>query len=103
MDQRPFFRFNILDHRPSDIAELIKFTHDQFDLNQILTTASALKYSSAIQQEFEKELEKPSDELAKLLTCRVYDGHFTKRVRDDFKEIVANALREAVREVVNNG
>jgi predicted type IV restriction endonuclease len=53
MDQRPFFRFDILDYRPSDIAELSKFTQDQFDLDKILTTASTLKYSSAIQQEFE--------------------------------------------------
>jgi hypothetical protein len=37
MDQRPFFRFDILDYRPSDIAELSKFTHDLFDLDRILT------------------------------------------------------------------
>ena len=57
------FRFDILDHRPSDIAELSKFTQDQFDLDRILTTASTLKYSSAIQQEFARELEEPSDEM----------------------------------------
>jgi hypothetical protein len=40
--------------RPSHIAELSKFTHDQFDLDKILTTASTLKYSSAIQQELNR-------------------------------------------------
>jgi predicted type IV restriction endonuclease len=101
MDQRPFFRFDILDYRPSDIAELSKFTHDQFDLSRILTTASTLKYSSAIQQEFAKELEEPSDEMIKLFASRVYDGHLTKRVRDEFREIVANAFKESIRDVVN--
>ena len=101
MDQRPFFRFDILDHRPSDIAELSKFTQDQFDLDRILTTASTLKYSSAIQQEFARELEEPSDEMIKLFASRVYDGHFTKRVRDEFREIVANAFKESIRDVVN--
>jgi predicted type IV restriction endonuclease len=101
MDQRPFFRFDILDHRPSHIAELSKFTHDQFDLDRILTTASTLKYSSAIQQEFANELEEPSDDMIKLFALRVYDGHFTKRVRDEFRDIVANAFKESIREVVN--
>ena len=101
MDQRPFFRFDILDYRPSHIAELSKFTNDQFDLDRILNTASTLKYSSAIQQEFIKELETPSDELIKLFASRVYDGRFTERVRDGFREIVANALKESVREMIN--
>jgi hypothetical protein len=101
MDQRPFFRFDLLDYRPSHIAELSKFTSDQFDLEKILTTASTLKYSSAIQQEFAKELEEPSDEIIKIFASRVYDGHFTKRVRDEFREIVANAFKEAIRELVN--
>jgi predicted type IV restriction endonuclease len=101
MDQRPFFRFDILDYRPSHIAELSKFTSDQFDLVQILATASNLKYSSAIQQEFAKELEEPSDEIIKIFAARVYDGHFTKKVRDDFRDIVSNAFKEAVRELVS--
>lgn len=101
MDQRPFFRFDLLDYRPSHIAELSKFTSYQFDLDKILTTASTLKYSSAIQQEFAKEMEEPSDEIIRIFASRVYDGHFTKRVRDEFREIVANAFKEAIRELVS--
>jgi hypothetical protein len=101
MDQRPFFRFDLLDYRPSHIAELSKFTSDQFDLEQILATASNLKYSSAIQQEFAKELEEPSDEIIKIFATRVYDGHFTKKVRDEFRSIVSNAFKEAIRELVS--
>jgi hypothetical protein len=101
MDQRPFFRFDILDYRPPHIGELSKFTHDQFDLDRILTTASTLKYSSAIQQEFVRELEEPSGEMIKLFVSRVYDGHFTKRVRDEFRDVVASAFKESIRETVN--
>jgi predicted type IV restriction endonuclease len=80
---------------------LSKFTHDQFDLDHILTTASTLKYSSAIQQEFAKELDEPSDDMIRLFASRVYDGHFTKRVRDEFRDIVANAFKEGIREMVS--
>ena len=31
----------------------------------------------------------------------MYDKHFTKRVRDEFREIVANAFKESIRDVVN--
>ena len=101
MDQRPFFQFDLLDYRPSHIAELSKFTSDQFDLDKILTTASTLKYSSAIQQEFVKELEAPSDEITRIFASRVYDGHFTKKVRDEFRAIVADAFKEAIRDLVS--
>jgi predicted type IV restriction endonuclease len=101
MDQRPFFRFDLLDYRPSHLAELSKFTNDQFDLDKIFATASNLKYSLAIQQEFAKELEEPSDEIIRIFVTRVYDGHFTKRVRDDFRDIVTSAFKEAIRELVS--
>lgn len=101
MDQRPFFQFDILDFRPSHIAELSKFTKEQFSLDAILSTASALKYSSAIQQEFAKEIDEPSDELIRIFASRVYDGRFTKAVREEFREIVRAALKETIRDLVN--
>jgi len=101
MDQRPFFEFDILNFRPSHLAELSKFTRDQFSLDSILSTASNLKYSSAIQREFAKEIEHPSEELIRLFAARVYDGRFTKAVKEEFAEIVGVALRETIRELVN--
>lgn len=101
MDPRPFFQFSILDYRSSDVAELRKFTRDHFNLDEILATASTLKYSSAVQQEFRKELADPSDDVVRLFASRVYGGRFTKGVRDEFREIVAKAFAESVRELVN--
>lgn len=101
MDQRPFFEFDILHFQPSHIAELSKFTRDQFRLESILSTASNLKYSSAIQKEFAKEIEDPSEDLIRLFAARVYDGRFTKAVKEEFAEIVKVALRETIRELVN--
>jgi predicted type IV restriction endonuclease len=101
MDQRPFFKFDILDYRSSHLAELSKFTKEQFDLDQILHTAKSLKYSSTVQHEFVKELENPSDEMLRIFASRVYDGRFTERINEEFREIVANALRESIRELVS--
>lgn len=101
MDQRPFFQFNILDHRPHQLLELEKFTIDAFDVDTILSTASNLKYSSAIKAELLREIEAPSEEMVRLLASRVFDGRFTVKVRDEFAPLVSAAFRDAVRDVVS--
>lgn len=101
MDQRPFFQFNVLDHRPHQIVELQKFTSDSFDVDAILSTASNLKYSNAIKAELLKEVQAPSEDMIRLLAARVYEGRFTQKIRDEFTPIVAAAFRDAIRDAVS--
>jgi predicted type IV restriction endonuclease len=101
MDQRPFFRFNVLDYRPDDIQELQKFAIEMFDVDNILSTANNLKYSSAIKAELMKEFDDPSEDFIRMLVVRVFDGRFTQRVRDEFSPLVSSAIRDAVRDMVN--
>lgn len=102
MDQRPFFRFNMLDHRSDDVGELQKFTSDAFDVAAILSTASNLKYSSAIKAELLKEFDNPSDEMIRLLVSRVFEGNITAKVKGDFAPLVAAAFRDAIRDRVSD-
>ena len=101
MDQRPFFQFNMLDHRPDDVTELPKFASDAFDIDVILSTASNLKYSSAIKAELIKEFDAPSEEMIRMLVSRVFEGRFTAKVKEDFAPLVAGAIRDAVRDLVS--
>lgn len=102
MDTRPFFLFNILDHRPDDLIELQKFTHKSFDINTILSTASNLKYLSALKAEILREFDGPSDEMVRLLVGRIFDGNITQKIRNDFLPIVASAFKDAVRDRVSD-
>lgn len=101
LDQRPFFQFNILEHRPEDIEELRKFSVGLFDVDQILSNASNLKYSSAIKSEILKEFDEPSEEFTRLMVGRVYDGRFTQKVKEEFSPLVSTAIKDAVRDIVN--
>jgi hypothetical protein len=101
MDQRPFFKFNMLDHRPDDVAELQKFASDAFDIDVILSTASNLKYSSAIKVELMKEFDAPSEEMVRMLVSRIFEGRFTAKVKEDFAPLVAGAIRDAIRDLVS--
>jgi len=101
MDSKPFFEFNILEFEENDIEELKKFTKSAFSLNDILTTASSLKYTNAIKKVFYKETESPSDEFIRLFTAKIYNGRLTQSVLEDFSHIIKNGWKQFLTDNVN--
>lgn len=101
MDSKPFFEFNLLDFHDIDVDELKKFSKSAFSLDEILTTASSLKYTSGIVKELEREMNDPSDEFVKFFTSRVYDGSIRQSVMDEFRPIVAKAQKQFINDKVN--
>ncbi|MCE1236990.1 MAG: type I restriction enzyme HsdR N-terminal domain-containing protein [Hyphomicrobiales bacterium] len=101
MDAKPFFEFDMLNFRPAQIEELSKFCNENFDIDTILVTASDLKYRSLIMKEFASELDDPCDELSRMLVGRVYDGKLTANVMSKFGPLVARAIKDTIRELVN--
>jgi len=57
MDSKPFFEFNMLEIKEPFVEELKKFTKSTFDLDNILTTASELKYTREIERIIAEEPE----------------------------------------------
>ncbi len=102
MDSKPFFEFNILDFEEQHVDELKKFTKPAFDLDNILTTASELKYTNSIKRIFSEEISNPSDDFIKLFASQVYSGRMTQPVVDQFSNIVKEALSQFIREKVND-
>jgi predicted type IV restriction endonuclease len=74
MDAKPFFEFNLLDIKEQAVEELKKFTKSAFDLNNILTTASELKYTREIRRIMAEQMQDPSDEFVKFFAAQVYQG-----------------------------
>ena len=101
MDDRPFFEFSMQQFGEQQVDELKKFTKSSFDLETIIGSASNLKYHRALQGELQKELDNPSDELVKLLAGRVYEGRFTQQIKDQFSDLTKKAIRDFIRERVN--
>ena len=101
MDDRPFFTFNMVGFGDRQIDELKKFTKSTFDLDEILTTASELKYTAAIRNILDNEFEQPSDEFVVLFARQVYSGRLTQAAKDQFKEIVQKALRRFLNDKIN--
>lgn len=102
MDQKPFFMFNILDLKDNQLIEVAKFRKNDFDIDNVLNTASELKYTNEIKQFLSKEWDNPSEDFIKLILSDIYEGVKTKKVIDSFKDIVAKSLKQFVNERVND-
>ena len=94
MDDRPFFEFSLEDIDARKVAEIKKFSKSMFDLENILSNASELKYKKQIRHLFSKELEAPSEEFVRLFAKQVYGGVLTPDRRAQFTTLVGQAFRE---------
>ena len=101
MDSRPFFEFSMLEPTEQVARELRKFARGTFDLDEILNTASDLKYTKGIRKVLAEEWVNPSEELVRLLAGRVYSGRMTQSVRQQFAQITKQAFHEFLSERVN--
>jgi len=101
MDVKPFFTFNILEFQNHQIQELKKFTKAAFSLDDILTTASTLKYTGAIKKILAQELENPSEQFVRFFATQIFDGRLTKPVMEQFTTIVKEARHQFVKEKLN--
>ncbi|WP_444739360.1 type I restriction endonuclease [Niveispirillum sp.] len=102
MDQIPFFKFNFLSHRSADVLELQKFSSDQFNVDNIVSTANNLKYSSALKNEFSKEITSPSDEFCKILVSRIVSGSMTSKVKEKYYGLVKSAINDALADILSD-
>lgn len=101
MDSKPFFEFNVLNFEDHQINELKKFTKSAFSLDDILTTASTLKYTSAIKKILEEELHSPSEPFVRFFASQIYDGRLTQQVIEQFTKIVKEARNQFINERLN--
>ncbi len=102
MDERPFYEFNILNFESHQIDELKKFTKHHFSLEDIITTASTLKYTGAVKKILGQELLDPSESFVRFFASQIYDGKLTKSVLEQFKEIVKDARNQFINNKIND-
>ncbi len=102
MDEKPFFEFNILDFKDRDVDELKKFAKSAFDLETILTTATELKYTRAIQNRLADWMVNPPEDFVRLVSSDLLGSRrFTPAVRDQFTPIAKRAFEQLIGEKIN--
>jgi len=98
MDLTPFLEVDLLNLQENLVIEIKRFCKNSFDPISMADTASNLKYSKAIKEYFDKQLENPDEKFVKWFTAQVYEGSKTSAVIERFTGIVQSALNDFVAE-----
>lgn len=102
MDEAPFLEVNMLDIKEAQVTELKKFTKAAFDVNEIFSVASDLKYSNEFKNILFSELASPSDDFTKFFLSKAYDGRQTQSIVDKFKPVLKKSLNAYISELMND-
>lgn len=102
MDNTPFLIIDMLKLKDRDIAELNKFKKDTLDVNNILSAAEELKYTSLVKAWMEKETDNPSSGFVKLILNDIFEGVKSQKVIDQFTPIVKKALNQYINDTINS-
>ncbi|MFS1513672.1 type I restriction endonuclease [Chengkuizengella sp. SCS-71B] len=102
MDTIPFLELNLLDIRENQITQLYKFSKDNFDIENILTTASELKYTNEIINFLKVQWDNPSEDFITFILANVYTGKKTKQVIEKFSVLVKKSLNQFVNDMLND-
>lgn len=100
MDEVPFLECNLLDLKEGIVDELKKFNKSYFDVEQIMSTASELKYLRELRTIIAEEFKSPSPEFVKLLGKQVYPGAFTTKISEQFSTLIRRAISSHISDII---
>ncbi len=102
MDERPFLEFNLLDIKDALIPEIKKFERNNFNGDNILTSAAELKYTQEIKKTLGAEFQNPSDDFIRFLLKDIYVGVKTQNVIDRFRSTTQKAIDQFVNDTLSD-
>lgn len=102
MDSTPFLVLDLREIDEALLPELRKLTKDAFDLDSVINAAEKLKYIGEIKRMFNAQFNDPEEDWVRFFTTRVYNGQFTRRVREQFTPFVREASAQFLNDQVNS-
>jgi len=102
MDQKPFFAFNITEIKDNQIEELKKFHKAYYDFENIVNTASDLKYTHELKKLIDAEFNEPGPDFVKHFARQVYPGVITAKVLEQFTNLVKKSLQHYISDIITD-
>lgn len=102
MDEKPFLEVDITDIKESQIEELKKFHKSYFDIDNILSSASELKYMGELKNIMSQEFGNPSPELVKFFAKQVYDGIITAKLLEQFTVLTKRSIASYINDIISD-
>lgn len=103
MDSTPFLEIDLENLSDNDIVEIGKFKKENFDINEIFSTAENLKYLGQMKKILKEEFSKPSDDFVKMILSKgIYDGVKTVNIIERYKPILKKSISLYFNELLNS-
>jgi predicted type IV restriction endonuclease len=102
MDEKPFLEFDIAEIKEQQIEELKKFHKSYFDINNIISSASELKYTNEIKSILTTELKTPSEEFVRYFAQKVYPKKITANVLFQFSDLVKKSVHQVISDMITD-
>lgn len=101
LDEKPFLEFDITSIKDAQIEELKKFHKSYYDRDNILNTASELKYMGELRAILQREFSNPSIEFVKVMINPIWEGSKTQKIIDQFTPLVKKTLSYYINDIIN--
>ena len=101
MDSKPFLVVSMLDLSENDIEQLKKFHKSYYDVDNILSTAQELKFTTELRNLISKEIASPSYDFVKYFTKPVYEGQVNQKVIEQFTPLVKKAFSDIINDAIS--
>lgn len=101
MDTTPFLEIDILNLNESSINELKRFIKSNFNIDEVFSNASILKYINSFKLILSKQLECPTDNFIKVFLQDIYKGPKTQNIIEKFRPILKKSLTEYINDSIN--
>ncbi len=102
MDDKPFLEVDITDVKDAQIEELKKFHKSYFDIENILSSASELKYMGELKAIISQEFASPTPEFVKFFSKQVYDGVITAKLLDQFTKLTKKSIATLINDMISD-
>jgi predicted type IV restriction endonuclease len=100
MDEKPFLEFNVTDIKDNQIEELKKFHKSYFDIDNIVNTASELKYMNELKTFINVEFQNPTDGFVRHFAKQAYPGVLTAKLMEQFTDLTKKSLQQYINDLI---
>ena len=100
MDEKPFFEFDVTEMKENQVEELKKFHKSYFDLDNIVNTASDLKYTNEIMGIIRNEMSNPSEWFVRGIAKIVYPSVVTAKVYEQFLALTKKSFSQVISDLI---
>lgn len=101
MDEKPFLEFDITDIKDIHVEELKKFHKSYFNIENILSSASELKFTSELKILLSQEFANPTPEFTKYFAKQVYDGSITAKLLEQFIVLTKKSIQNYINDLIS--